>query len=115
VESIIESHVQAVLKDSPSLQHHIVLVGKLVDALESDATWVGLYGITGELIVPDIHKEQGEIGELLKKARQVNNIVCSMGTLCLMFHFNSFWRSIDIQNPLQGVGEKLKYQSTFQA
>jgi len=71
VESIIESYVQTVLEESPSLQHHIILVGKLVDALESDAGWVELYGITGELIVPDIHKEQGEIGELLKKARQL--------------------------------------------
>ncbi|KAF8810122.1 hypothetical protein BYT27DRAFT_7135471 [Phlegmacium glaucopus] len=71
VESIIESHVQAVLEDSPSLQHHTILVGKLVDALESDAAWVELYGITGELIVPDIHEEEGEIGELLKKARQL--------------------------------------------
>lgn len=62
------------LEDSPSPQHHIILVGKLVDALESDAAWVELYGITGELIVPDIHKEQGEIGELLKKTRQVNII-----------------------------------------
>ena len=77
MESIIESLVQAVLEDSPSPQHHIILVGKIVDALESDAGWVELYGITGELVVPDIHKEQGELGELLKKARQVNP-VCSL-------------------------------------
>jgi hypothetical protein len=57
---------------SLSPQHHIILVGKLVDALESDAGWVELYGITGELIVPNTHEEQGDIGELLKKARQVN-------------------------------------------
>jgi hypothetical protein len=74
VESIIESCVQTVLEESPSLQHHIILVGKLVDALESDAGWVELYGITGELIVPNIHEEQSEIGKLLKKARQVNII-----------------------------------------
>lgn len=73
MESIIESCVQTVLEESPSRQHHIILVGKLVDALESDAGWVELYGITGELIVPNIQEEQGEIGELLKKARQVNN------------------------------------------
>lgn len=65
-----------VLQDSPSLQHHIILVGKLVDALESDAGWVELYQITGELIVPDIHEEQGEIGNLLKKTRQVNITLC---------------------------------------
>lgn len=85
MESIIESHVQSVLEDSPSPQHHVILVNKLVDALESDAAWVELYGITGELIVPDIHKEQDDIGELLKKARQVNTRVCSTLTLCLIF------------------------------
>jgi trafficking protein particle complex subunit 10 len=81
VESIIEYHVQTVLKDSPSLQHHNILVGTLVDALESDAKWVELYGITGELIVPDIHEEQGELGELLKKAKQVNIISMFYGSL----------------------------------
>lgn len=76
MESIVESYVQKVLEDSPSPQHHIILVGKLVDALESDAGWVELYSITGELIVPVIHEEPGEIGELLKKARQVSIVVC---------------------------------------
>ena len=75
MESVIESHVQAVLEDFPSpSQHYSILAGKLVDALESNATWVELYCITGELIVPDVHTEQSEIGELLKKARQVNTI-----------------------------------------
>ncbi|KAJ3509402.1 hypothetical protein NLJ89_g5241 [Agrocybe chaxingu] len=71
VESVIEDEVQAVLEESPStVQHRIALVSKLIDALESDAAWVDLYGITGELVVPDIHKEAGEVGELLKKARK---------------------------------------------
>lgn len=81
MESIIEYYVQTVLKDSPSLQHHNILVDTLVDALESDAKWVELYAITGELIVPDIHEEQGELGELLKKAKQVNIISIFYGSL----------------------------------
>ena len=87
MEAIIKACVQTVLEGSPSLQHHIILVGKLVDALESDAGWVELYGITGELIVPNIHEEQGEIGELLKTARQVNinHIVCFMCRSGLIF------------------------------
>ena len=87
MESIIESCVQTVLENSPSRQHHIILVGKLVDALESDARWVELYGITGELIVPDIHEEQGEIGELLKKAKQVNIIIVCFFYVPLKINF----------------------------
>ena len=105
------------LEESPSLQHHLILVGKLVDALESDAGWVELYGITGELIVPNIHEELGEIGELLKKAKQVNiyHIVCFMICTGLIFQLFSFWPSTIIQNRLRGFGENLKYQSTFQS
>ncbi|KAF8162886.1 trafficking protein particle complex subunit 10 [Crassisporium funariophilum] len=71
VESVIEDQVRAVLEESPSPQHRLILVGKLVDALESDAAWVDMYNITGELIVPDIDKEEGEISELLRKARKL--------------------------------------------
>ena len=113
MESVIESCVQTVLEESPSRQHHIILVGKLVDALESDVGWVELYGITGELIVPNIHEEQSEIGELLKKARQVSMFYVPPWSL--IFQLFSFWPSIFIQNRLRGFGEKLKYQSTFQS
>jgi len=72
VEHIIEREVEAVLQASPSsLKTRIILVGNLIDALESDAGWVELYGITGELIVPDTYKEEDEVGELLKKVKQV--------------------------------------------
>ena len=72
VEHIIEREVEAVLQASPSsLKTRIIMVGNLIDALESDAGWVELYGITGELIVPDTHKEEDEIDELLKKVKQV--------------------------------------------
>jgi len=77
VESIIEDQVDAVLEESPSSpQHRIILVGKLIDALESDATWVDMYGITGELVVPDIHREEDEVGLLLKEARKVRCLHC---------------------------------------
>ncbi|KAF8968386.1 trafficking protein particle complex subunit 10 [Flammula alnicola] len=71
VESIIQDQVRAILEESPAtLQRRIVLVGKLIDALESDAAWVDMYGITGELAVPHIAKEDGEVGDLLKEARK---------------------------------------------
>jgi len=71
VESIVEAQVRSVLESSPSSPHHrITLVSKLIDALESDAAWVDMYGITGELVVPSSLKEEGEIGDLLNKARK---------------------------------------------
>jgi hypothetical protein len=72
VEDIIEQEVRAVLENSPpSLHNRIILVGKLIDALESDAGWVELYGITGELIVPITQDKDDEIGELLEKVKKV--------------------------------------------
>ena len=74
VESIVDAQVRSILESSPSSPHHrIILVSKLIDALESDAAWVDMYGITGELVVPNSLKEEGEIGELLKKARKVGH------------------------------------------
>jgi len=90
VESIVEAQVRSVLESSPSSPHHrIILVSKLIDALESDAAWVDMYGITGELVVPSSLKEEGEISELLSKARKVRRIYkpffCQFITVVLAF------------------------------
>ena len=62
-----------VLEESPTtVENRIIIIGKLIDALESDAGWVELYGITGELVVPNMHDENAEIKELLLKARKVH-------------------------------------------
>jgi len=53
------------------VENRIILTGKLIDALESDAGWVEIYGITGELIVPDTHEADVGIQELLLKAKKV--------------------------------------------
>lgn len=75
VESIVEAQVRSIIDESASDSHHrITLVSKLIDALESDAAWVDMYGITGELVVPSTFKEEGEIGELLRKATEVRCI-----------------------------------------
>jgi hypothetical protein len=75
VESIVEAQVRSIIDESPSDSHHrITLVSKLIDALESDAAWVEMYGITGELAVPSTLKEEGEIGELLREATKVRGI-----------------------------------------
>ena len=74
VESIVEKAVAKVLEASPSSRcHRVTLISKLVQALEHDATWVELYGITGELKVPKVFDDdhEGEEGQLLTAAEQV--------------------------------------------
>jgi hypothetical protein len=77
VESVIEGVVAKVLADSPSTNHHrVTIVNKLVKALENDAGWVGLYGITGELNVPGIPQAQSDDGlcQLLGRAMKVHTV-----------------------------------------
>ncbi|KAF8061615.1 trafficking protein particle complex subunit 10 [Lyophyllum atratum] len=74
VESVVEEVVTTVLANSSSPHHHrVTLVSKLVEALEHDAGWVDLYGITGELKIPGT--PQGDVDEevcrLLEKAKQL--------------------------------------------
>ncbi|RDB24044.1 Trafficking protein particle complex subunit 10 [Hypsizygus marmoreus] len=74
VEFVVESAVAKVLADAPTTLHYrVTLVNKLVEALEHDAAWVDLYGITGELNVPaspnDNDKDE-KIDQLLQAAKQ---------------------------------------------
>ncbi|KAF9533525.1 trafficking protein particle complex subunit 10 [Crepidotus variabilis] len=71
VESVIQKEVGKLLEDYPdNLKQKIVLISKLVDALESDAGWVDMYGITGELLVPDLHVEDGDLAMAWTMARK---------------------------------------------
>ncbi|KAF4615296.1 hypothetical protein D9613_003220 [Agrocybe pediades] len=71
VESIIESIVRDIIEEHEATsQHRIILVNKLIDALESEAGWVEMYGITGELVVPEILNQDSEVDTLLKDARK---------------------------------------------
>lgn len=77
VESIVETEVRSVIEETGYSSHHrIIVVSKLIGALESDAAWVDMYGVTGELVVPDVFKEDGVIGELLKESQIVSNPRC---------------------------------------
>jgi hypothetical protein len=71
VESLIEHSVDEALASSstPSV-HRDVLINAFVQALEKDASWVEMYGITGELIVPGL-PVIGETGEALSLAAEV--------------------------------------------
>lgn len=72
VEDFINSAVKQALADSTSQADHDILLDVLVRALETDASWVELYGITGELIVPNVSCPHEHLGEALKRAMEVN-------------------------------------------
>ncbi|PSR94078.1 hypothetical protein PHLCEN_2v4506 [Hermanssonia centrifuga] len=72
VESFINRAVKQALSEIPSAHvHQDVLAGKLVQALESEASWVELYGITGELIVPGLSSEDDVFDGALTRAMEV--------------------------------------------
>jgi hypothetical protein len=71
VESLVGQAVQTVVTESPSwLPHRDILVNILIEALESKASWVDLFGITGELDVPGTDA-QGELLKPLQRAKEV--------------------------------------------
>jgi len=71
VESLVGQAVQTVVTESPSwLPHRDDLVNMLVEALETKASWVDLFGVTGELNVPG-NDAQGELLEPLRTVKEV--------------------------------------------
>lgn len=72
MEALIETAVEQVLSGSKAmLADRVVLVNRLVEALEQDSTWVEMYGISGELDVPQVFGELGEADEPLREAIKV--------------------------------------------
>ncbi|KZT11270.1 uncharacterized protein LAESUDRAFT_809238 [Laetiporus sulphureus 93-53] len=68
VESFIEAAISQVIEESPSLQpRRAALVDKLIEALSGDANWIELYGLTGELLVPNIPDEEEAVLSRLKE------------------------------------------------
>lgn len=49
------------------------IMDMLVQALEKDASWVTLYEITGELVIPGLTAEEDEIGGVLKVIKEVSS------------------------------------------
>ena len=79
VESFIRYAVWQVLSDTLSTSvDSSTLVSKLVHALEGDASWVELYGITGELVVPELSHPGEELNEALKRTVEVRGMVPSL-------------------------------------
>lgn len=72
VEALIETTVSRVVDETPSLEPcRRALIERLTQALESDAKWVELYGLTGEVLAPVIADENDELEAGLQRATQV--------------------------------------------
>ncbi|KAK7467047.1 hypothetical protein VKT23_004109 [Stygiomarasmius scandens] len=75
VEFVIDTAIDSVLNEHPQWYiHKILLHAKLIEMLESDASWVEIYGISGELNVPgviDVPEElRGPIEEVKKSLQR---------------------------------------------
>ncbi|EKM55480.1 uncharacterized protein PHACADRAFT_143869 [Phanerochaete carnosa HHB-10118-sp] len=73
VEYFIEAAVDEALAAKPSTTiHRDFLVNAFVQALEQNASWVELYGITGELNVPSLpaDDETSEVLQVLKRGQR---------------------------------------------
>ncbi|KAF8626389.1 hypothetical protein AX15_005037 [Amanita polypyramis BW_CC] len=71
VEELVQNSVQGVLEmelTTSDPHDSSALVKKLVEALERDAGWVGLYELTGGLVVPRFHCEHDDA--LLQSVKQ---------------------------------------------
>lgn len=72
--------VQTVVTRSPSwIPYRDVLVNIFIEALETKASWVDLFGVTGELDVP--HKDtRKELFEPFQQAKEVSSFVIARST-----------------------------------
>ncbi|KAF7978139.1 hypothetical protein HWV62_1583 [Athelia sp. TMB] len=77
VENLIANAVDAALSELPQRNNQrSILTGKLVEALETSASWVDLYGITGQLDVPDIPHSNDVLGPL-QRAKEVRSLAAN--------------------------------------
>lgn len=55
------------------------LISGLVQALEKDASWIQMYGLTGELVVPELPPDDNaEIKEIQVRATEVREILLTL-------------------------------------
>ncbi|KAJ7098036.1 trafficking protein particle complex subunit 10 [Mycena belliarum] len=68
VEALIEASVEQVTSSlTASLAERVGLVNRLVEALEQDSAWVEMYGLSGELNVPEVVGELDQSDEPLSQ------------------------------------------------
>ncbi|KAH8106751.1 trafficking protein particle complex subunit 10 [Cristinia sonorae] len=91
VEQVIESVIDTVLEASESSRtKRPEILEILVQALEKDASWVSLYELTGELVIPNVSTEDEGIGEALDEIKKMLNQPRQLE------EFSSEWREIVI-------------------
>ena len=72
VESFIRYAIHQVLSGASFASvDSSTLMSKFVQALEGDASWVDLYGITGELVVPKLSHPDTELTEAFERTAEV--------------------------------------------
>jgi hypothetical protein len=93
VEALITQATQDIVSKSPSLHpHHKVIAGKVVEALESDSSWVEMFRITGEINVPSSNESEGseEFVEAVEAVKEVSSSKFPLGSFRiddgLLFH-----------------------------
>ncbi|KAI0341805.1 hypothetical protein BDW22DRAFT_1377071 [Trametopsis cervina] len=97
VEGFVNSAVVEALGDSYSQADRDTLVDVLVQALERNANWVKMYGITGELSVPDVTCEPKHLQEPLQRAVEV------LKRGCRPEQNETVWREIIIRTDVPSV------------
>jgi hypothetical protein len=104
---LVTQAVQTVVTEFPLwLPHRDVLVNVLIEALETKASWVDLYGVTGELDVPG----KGTQGELLEPLQRVKEVCGSHYCQCRLafMSWNQVLRAHRHSYPPQGIWREIK-------
>jgi hypothetical protein len=95
VEFRVKDAVDNVVAESSVwMPYRTMLVDKLISALETDAGWVDIYGVTGELDVPGLYDRNGEIGVALSRVKSVNFFLpyCALvDILCVVGSATASW------------------------
>lgn len=85
VEYLIESGVESAVASSPSLEpKKDLLVDRLVQALEGEASWVQHYEATGELNIPRVDPADDDLDESLLQITEVNSMMCNVNFVLMM-------------------------------
>lgn len=71
MKDLVERKVNHVLEEDESNSLYAPLVNHIIEALGNDASWVELYGVTGELLIPEMPQDS-DFGEKLKAAKEVS-------------------------------------------
>ncbi len=113
VQAIIEEAVDTV-KDHSNRNR---LIDLIVRALESDASWIQQYGMTGEIVLPEASLGEGLVGESLeqshKRVKEVHHHSNEFVLRSYMGMTLRFWPIGRRARPLQEHGEKWLYPWTF--